>query len=128
RTARLVAGALARQVGLDDIVVDEVKLAVGEVCSRAVRLHEQHAPTTFVVVTFCDQPDLAVSVRDACPVTTAVSADMGALPVATADGAFGPALALAVVAGLVDDVAVEPDPDGSGGTRVMLRWPRPRAS
>ena len=36
RTARLVAAALGRRVGLDAVVIDEVKLAVGEACSRAV--------------------------------------------------------------------------------------------
>lgn len=128
RTARLVAGVLARQAGFDDVLVDEVKLAVGEVCSRAVRLHERHAPTSFVEVTFSDDPDLSVSVRDACAVAD-WAAGTGLAPgelAAAADGAGGPELALAVVVGLVDDVAVAVDPDRPGGTQVTLRWPRPR--
>ena len=36
RTARLVAAAVARRCGLDEAVLDEVRLAVGEACSRAV--------------------------------------------------------------------------------------------
>ncbi len=39
RTARLVAAALGRRLGLDAVVIDEIKLAVGEACSRAVRVH-----------------------------------------------------------------------------------------
>ncbi|HZG94399.1 MAG TPA: ATP-binding protein, partial [Mycobacteriales bacterium] len=45
RTARLIAAAVARRCGVDDAVIDEVKLAVGEACSRAVSLHAEHAPT-----------------------------------------------------------------------------------
>ena len=45
RTARLVGVAAARR-GLDDGLVDEVRLAVGEACSRAVGLHAKHAPGT----------------------------------------------------------------------------------
>ena len=36
RTARLVAAAVARRAGVDEAVLDEVRLAVGEACSRAV--------------------------------------------------------------------------------------------
>ncbi|MFJ4848952.1 MULTISPECIES: ATP-binding protein [unclassified Streptomyces] len=39
RTARLVAAAVARRAGVDEAVLDEVRLAVGEACSRAVSLH-----------------------------------------------------------------------------------------
>ena len=37
RTARLVATAVARRSGVDETLLDEVRLAVGEACSRAVR-------------------------------------------------------------------------------------------
>ena len=36
RTARLVAGAVARQSGLDDSDVEDIRLAVGEACSLAL--------------------------------------------------------------------------------------------
>src|SRR2546422_373473 len=36
RTARLVAAAVARRAGVDEAVLDEVRLAVGEACTRAV--------------------------------------------------------------------------------------------
>ena len=36
RTARLVAGAIARQVGLDEVDVEDIRLAVGEACSLAL--------------------------------------------------------------------------------------------
>jgi len=39
RTARLVAVAAARRVGLDEEAVDDVRLAVGEAVARAVLRH-----------------------------------------------------------------------------------------
>ena len=37
RTARLVAVAVARRAGMDEVRLDEIRLAVGEMCARAVR-------------------------------------------------------------------------------------------
>ena len=42
RTARLVATAVARRSGVDEALLDEVRLAVGEACSRAVEAHRRH--------------------------------------------------------------------------------------
>ena len=44
RTARLVATAVARRSGIDESLLDEVRLAVGEACSRAVEAHRKHCP------------------------------------------------------------------------------------
>ena len=44
RTARLVALAMARRVGVAEETLDEVRLAVGEACSRAVGVHAVRAP------------------------------------------------------------------------------------
>src|SRR5262249_15667061 len=44
RTARLVATAVARRSGVDEALLDEVRLAVGEACSRAVEAHQEHCP------------------------------------------------------------------------------------
>src|SRR3984885_7151229 len=45
RPARLVAAAVARRSGVDESLLDEVRLAVGEACSRAVEEHRLHCPT-----------------------------------------------------------------------------------
>src|ERR1700752_307512 len=50
RTARLVATAVARRSGVAESLLDEVRLAVGEACSRAVGLHQRHCPGEPVVV------------------------------------------------------------------------------
>ena len=44
RTARLVATAVARRSGVAESLLDEVRLAVGEACSRAVEAHLRHCP------------------------------------------------------------------------------------
>ena len=44
RTARLVATAVARRSGVEESLLDEVRLAVGEACSRAVEAHRLHCP------------------------------------------------------------------------------------
>jgi anti-sigma regulatory factor (Ser/Thr protein kinase) len=44
RTARLVATAVARRSGVSEALLDEVRLAVGEACSRAVEVHQEYCP------------------------------------------------------------------------------------
>jgi serine/threonine-protein kinase RsbW len=68
RTARLVAAALSRRMGLDAVVIDEVKLAVGEACSRAVSVHRSEGVTEPIIVQFLDDYDvLEISVYDCGP-------------------------------------------------------------
>nr|WP_308212481.1 ATP-binding protein [Actinomadura madurae] len=44
RTARLIVTAVARRSGVAEPLLDEVRLAVGEACSRAVEAHRRHCP------------------------------------------------------------------------------------
>jgi serine/threonine-protein kinase RsbW len=44
RTARLIVTAVARRSGVEEELLDEVRLAVGEACSRAVEAHRLHCP------------------------------------------------------------------------------------
>ena len=139
RTARLVVAAAARRVGLADELVDELRLALGEACGRAVLLHARHAPDVRVEVTVRDDPaGLTVAVRDRGPAAGPVaSGAAGRLEDAVGDavsdafsddgpdgegGLADPDVALAVLQGLVDDVSIEPDPQG---TTVIMRWPLP---
>lgn len=54
RTARLVAVAVARRSGVPESLLDEVRLAVGEACSRAVEAHRQNCPAEPVKVELTD--------------------------------------------------------------------------
>ncbi|MFC3999948.1 ATP-binding protein [Nocardiopsis sediminis] len=44
RTARLMATAVARRAGIAESALDEIRLAVGEACSRAVEAHRAYCP------------------------------------------------------------------------------------
>jgi serine/threonine-protein kinase RsbW len=68
RTARLVAVAVARRSGVADSLLDEVRLAVGEACSRAVEAHRQYCPAEPVKIALTDSGGrFEVVVTDAAP-------------------------------------------------------------
>lgn len=130
RTARLVATAVARQSGVDHSCLDEIRLAVGEACSRAVNLHREHVPDRLVSVLLENDHRFTVTVIDEAPVGADVSdvdpmdliqgaqaeVDLGSDPLPSGFG-------LAVIDGLVDDLRIEPVDDVAGGTRVTMSWP-----
>jgi len=121
RTARLVGVAAARRAGLPDELVDELRWALGEACSRAVALHAAHAPDTPVRVLLReDTGGLTVEVVDQGPPTVPTGdADPESL---FDDGEADPRVSLAMLGGLVDDLDISSTP---GGTTVRLRWPLP---
>ncbi len=131
RTARLVVLAAARRAGLEDRYVDELRLALGEACSRAVGQHRRHAPDVPVVVAVSDDATgLSVAVTDegppAGPRGGAESFGDDLLDDHSEPGDLdvSPDLLLALLGGLVDEVSVEPGPGGRG-TTVTMRWPLP---
>ncbi|MFF4224783.1 ATP-binding protein [Streptomyces sp. L500] len=138
RTARLVAAAVARRAGVDEAVLDEVRLAVGEACSRAVSLHRSHeiAGPVKVVLTE-DEKKFSIEVADDAPhpgvmAATAAAASGSAAPLAPAgspaSSASVPAtpeeseddMGLAVISGLVDDVEVTASETGG---LIRMSWP-----
>jgi serine/threonine-protein kinase RsbW len=124
RTARLVATAVARRSGVDEALLDEVRLAVGEACSRAVEVHQRHCPAEPVRIEMTDQGErFVVVVRDAAPTVpgpavAVPSAEDGALAI---PAGFG----LAVISGLADDVRVS---STSSGVSVRMSWPSAAAT
>jgi anti-sigma regulatory factor (Ser/Thr protein kinase) len=116
RTARLVAAAVARRCGVDELLLDEVRLAVGEACSRAVGLHARGAPGTPITVLFSDSAGrFQVTVRDGWPGaidTSAAGADH--------QGPTDAELGLAVLSGLVDDLEITAL---DRGAEVRMSWP-----
>jgi serine/threonine-protein kinase RsbW len=68
RTARLVATAVARRSGVEETLLDEVRLAVGEACSRAVEAHRLYCPAEPVRIELSNRDGrFAVVVTDAVP-------------------------------------------------------------
>ena len=129
RTARLVATAVARRSGVDESLLDEVRLAVGEACSRAVEAHRKHCPRAPIRVALTDGAErFEVVVTDAAPAEAPVEArPAGLAPPYVAPAADGvvqllpPGVGLAVISGLADDVRILP---ADGGTSVSMSWKR----
>jgi serine/threonine-protein kinase RsbW len=145
RTARLVATAVARRSGVDESLLDEVRLAVGEACSRAVEAHRKHCPTQPVRVALSDNSErFEVVVTDAAPPDLTAAADVAHSPASGstasaggnghAPGAVAPAagpdgsisqlpadVGLAVISGLADDVRIVPAEEG---TSIAMSWKR----
>ena len=133
RTARLIALAVARRAGVDDQLLDEVRLAVGEACSRAVNVHQGAAPDAPIVMLLSDEQDrFSVQVTDKGPLEGAADAadlsdlhaqSIGDAPASDSDpipDLLPPGFGLAVISGLVEDVSVTSDGDG---TSVRMTWP-----
>ena len=141
RTARLVATAVARRSGVAESLLDEVRLAVGEACSRAVEAHQRNCPEEPIRVSLTDDGE-----RFQVVVTDAVQGPEHDLPAgvslpAGAEGGDGAAVGvdftspsggsvplrlpedvgLAVIAGLADDVRIAP---AGPGTSVTMIWKR----
>jgi serine/threonine-protein kinase RsbW len=138
RTARLVATAVARRSGVDEALLDEVRLAVGEACSRAVEAHRRHCPAEPVKIemTAADER-FVVTVSDHAPTAAAQAGAPASGNGAAGHGAGGngseqaaqveddgsafPAgFGLAVISGLADDVRVL---STSSGVSVRMSWP-----
>lgn len=122
RTARLIVTAVARRSGVEEALLDEVRLAVGEACSRAVAAHRLHCPQQPVRLELRDDDGrFEVVVNDTVPDGKAADELLTNPP----DGVAGDdpdALGLAVISGLVDDVEIGPTTDG-GGTQIRMGWP-----
>ena len=130
RTARLVAATVARRAGLDSVRLEELRLAVGEACARAVRRCTAAGHPGPVLLRIDDGgPGLTVEVADGVP---------GDSP--------DERVALALIRGLADEVKVLEGgvlsetsvegielvegvgPAGGIGGRVRLSWWPPLSS
>jgi serine/threonine-protein kinase RsbW len=129
RTARLVATAVARRSGVAESLLDEVRLAVGEACSRAVEAHQRHCPAEPIRVALTDDGEqFQVVVSDAVPgserdlpagpglMARGQPAGDGSIPLRLPDD-----VGLAVIVGLADDVRI--GPAGLGNSVTMI-WKR----
>jgi anti-sigma regulatory factor (Ser/Thr protein kinase) len=134
RTARLVALAVARRAGVSDELIDEVRLAVGEACSRAVGVNQGKAADSPVLMRLVDEQDrFSVEVVDVGPLEASITGtDLDLDPDALAEPAdadaghdplpdlLPPGFGLAVISGLVENVSVTSEADG---THVRMTWP-----
>ncbi|MCX4763883.1 ATP-binding protein [Streptomyces sp. NBC_01275] len=120
RTARLVAAAVARRSGVDEAVLDEVRLAVGEACTRAVGLHQSGGITAPVKVLLIeDEKQFSIEVGDEAPRSAPGDRVPGSGTEADVE-AEEDEMGLAVISGLVDDVEVTA---GEHGGLIRMTWP-----
>ncbi len=134
RTARLVATAVARRSGVDEALLDEVRLAVGEACSRAVEAHQLHCPGEPVRVALTGTRErFEVVVSDCAAGEGRGGAAAGQEPgkQAAANGTgqetavLPQELGLAVIAGLADDVEIARTDEGLS---IRMSWPSAAAA
>ncbi|MFI7076366.1 ATP-binding protein [Micromonospora sp. NPDC049903] len=126
RTARLVGVAVARRAGVREDLLDEVRLAIGEACTRAVALHRQYGVPDPVLVEMSDSGSYAVRVVDRAPIEasiglTALDADQLANESLNEDD-LTTGVGFALLAGFVEDLQVRPVDEGVG-TEVRMVWP-----
>jgi len=121
RTARLVATAVARRSGVDESLLDEVRLAVGEACSRAVEGHQLFCPAEPVRLALTDLAGrFQVEVTDTCSPDARWRGGAGG-PVGTGiTGSVPAGLGIAVIESLADDVQIN---ETSAGTSIRMSWP-----
>ncbi|MDI3389619.1 ATP-binding protein [Streptomyces sp. B-S-A8] len=124
RTARLVAAAVARRAGVDEAVLDEVRLAVGEACSRAVGLHQSAGVTAPVRVALVEEEkQFSIEVGDEvahADTSSGAGSASGAPRADDLDADGEDDMGLAVISGLVDDVEVTAGPEGG---LIKMSWP-----
>jgi len=133
RTARLVALSVARRARVDEEQLDEVRLAVSETCSRAVRVHVSRGSDQPVTMRLSDDLDrfsievinVGTLADDPTAAMDLVEASSRALAEGALDSDAMPAgFGLAVVSGLVEDLFVTSD---GGMTTVRMTWPQSSA-
>ncbi|MXM66346.1 ATP-binding protein [Streptomyces sp. HUCO-GS316] len=121
RTARLVAAAVARRAGVDEAVLDELRLAVGEACTRAVGLHQTVGISSPVKVLLIEEEkQFSIEVGDEAPRAAPGGRGSGSAGDGTDVEAEEDEMGLAVISGLVDDVEVTA---GEHGGLIRMTWP-----
>ncbi|HEX6968841.1 MAG TPA: ATP-binding protein [Micromonosporaceae bacterium] len=126
RTARLVGVAVARHAGVAEELLEEVRLAIGEACARAVALHRQYEISDPVEMEMSDGEQYTVRVVDRAP----IEAGLGLVTLrpddlaneSLTDDALTVGVGFALLAGFVDDLRVRPVEEGIG-TEVQMTWP-----
>jgi anti-sigma regulatory factor (Ser/Thr protein kinase) len=119
RTARLVGVAVARKAGLPEDRLDEVRLAIGEACGRAVTRHQRHRLRSPIVVEMSDDNPYTVRVTDRAP---------GGLESRSTDPVdeITEEASLLLLTGVADEFSVAAAEEG-GGSVVSMIWPLKRS-
>src|SRR5215475_3660534 len=123
RSSRPGLRGVARRSGVAESLMDEVRLAVGEACSRAVETHASQCPDEPVRVALSsDAGRFEIEVINAGKAAGlgAGTAGGGQVPKQGDGSIMPPGFSLAVIAGLADDVQIS---ETEAGTSVKMSWP-----
>ncbi|GAB3648764.1 ATP-binding protein [Glycomyces tarimensis] len=138
RAARLVAADVASHAGVATGLLDEVRQAVGEACTRAVLRHRDSQIDDLVRIEFsigdrfvAKITDNARDLRAQSETRLAPSHDRPGARAndhdALEEDTLSEEITLIVLGGLVEDLVVT-GPDGEKGTTVSMSWPLPGGS
>lgn len=110
---RLAVASLARSAGLDEEVVDDLKIAVSEACANSVLGLESTGSDERISITFTDDgPSLVLEVADRAPQPSDA-------PVEDSQGFdTRSVMSTALLRSLVDDCTISPR-DGGGSVTVL---------
>jgi len=135
RAARLVAADVAAHAGVATGLLDEVRQAVGEACTRAVLRHRDRGLDDLVRVEFSIGDRFVAKITDNAQDLRARRS--GRIGAGVGDGdarandhdaieedTLSEEITLIVLGGLVEDLVVT-GPDADGGTTVSMSWPLP---
>jgi serine/threonine-protein kinase RsbW len=120
RMVRQAVAALARLHGADEEVVEDIKLAVSEACTTAVHGNSELEHGRVVSLWARGGPEgLVIDVHD--PAAT-IQHEVQGRPeeLDTGDLPFEQTLALPIIRGLVDEVAVRAGPEGGATIRMVV--------
>ncbi|MDR1998431.1 MAG: ATP-binding protein [Frankiaceae bacterium] len=122
RTARLLAVTVARRAGVHESLVDEIRLAIGEACGRAVHAHVDRGVPGPITVRLTDDEGFEAVVVDLAsrPEPHRAVRRLPSLGVGCG-GQDAAAIGLSILGAVVDDVTIEPV--APIGTCVRMRWP-----
>jgi anti-sigma regulatory factor (Ser/Thr protein kinase) len=109
-TARMFAAAVARQVSVEEELLDDLKLAISEACARAL-------------VSAPDGPLRVAAIRTGGRLVFEVTQGERALPGGPGGEDLAAGLSLELITVLFDDAEVAPGPDGTPVVRFSLPAP-----
>ncbi|WP_157930769.1 ATP-binding protein [Glycomyces xiaoerkulensis] len=138
RAARLVAADVASHAGVATGLLDEVRQAVGEACTRAILRHRDCGLDDLVRVEFSIGDRFIAKITDNAQDLRADSeGDHASSPhrnearsndhEAIEEDTLSEEITLIVLGGLVEDLVVT-GPDREHGTTVTMSWPLPGRS
>ncbi|MBA3488181.1 MAG: ATP-binding protein [Longispora sp.] len=116
RTARLVAAACGRRAGVAVGRLDELKLAVGEACGRAMARHQRAGLAELILLELTDDEGFEARVFDYAP------AEPSSTELGDSEETVVAEAGIALLAESADVLKVISGPDGIG-SQVSLWWP-----